>query len=250
MVKHIRSMGVAAIVGLCGLTTATTHGAVVLSFNNDTVTNPFNRNNFNATTSVSGPVTDATPYAGTGPTSATVTFANPVTARTVTNPGSIAATVSGTGTASVFNRENGGFGVLGGDGATTGRFNSSEAFTITSTKAFKITTVTMQEVSGDEYLNFSFTSGGNPISTTVAIPTSGYGAVIGGVFATTPVDANTTLTITNASTTGSSLVGRLRFSTATLSLSAVEAPAVPEPATMSLLGVAALGLLARRRRQM
>jgi hypothetical protein len=231
---------VLSITAAIGASVATANAAVVLTFNNATVDNPFNRNQFGAGTSgvasVSGSITDPSPINGDAAASATLTFANPVTGRTVTNGGTLSATASGSGTTSFFMAESGGFGV--GD-STTGRFNTGEAFTLTSTQAFKINSISFAEYSGDEYLNFSFLSGGNPVSTTVFVNASAF-ADVSTVFATTPVDANAPLRITNVSGTGASLGGRLRFTGASVSL------VVPEPTTLGLVGL--LGLAAKRRR--
>jgi hypothetical protein len=128
----------------------------------------------------------------------TMTFANPKTGVNVTTPA--APDFSGAAN-SYFGFEGTGFGV---GNSTTGRFDRGESFTLTATHAFVIQQIKFRELSGDEVLHIQWTQGGAAQQQLFNITT--YPQVFTGVHA----DANTPVTITNASPTSSPLTGRLR----------------------------------------
>lgn len=209
--------------------------AVIVSFDNDTASNPFRRSVVNLATSVSGSVTDPAFNAGAG-AAFNLTLASPLTGVNVTTPSAPSFTGSA---ASSFGAESTGMGV-GNSGL--GRFDRGESFTLTAAHAVSLDSFLFHEWTGDETLSILWTQGGvaqiGVFSTAAGTgtPPSLVTVTIAGVKA----DADTPITIINSSPTTANNTGRLRFRNVTFTA------VVPEPG--SLAALALVGLIGRRRR--
>lgn len=209
--------------------------AALASFDNNSASNPFASSNFARTTSVSGTISDPDFNGGTD---ITLTFFNPVTGVGITNPANPDFSIA---TASVFNSEGSGFGVADAT-INVGRFERSEAFTMTTDTAIVLGSLLFHEWNGDEVLNIQWTQDGVPHSDVFEMVMAGGTAPWGVVVNISGVqaDANSQIIFTNVSPSTANASGRLRFRNISVS-------AVPEPTSLGLVMLAGVALLRRRR---
>lgn len=208
-------------------------GAVTVSFDNNTASNPFRTSVSNNSTSFGGAVTDP---AYNGGAATTLTFANPRTGVGITTPTS---PNFATATTSFFGAESTGFGV---GNASLGRFERGEAFTLTTTHALNLDSFVFHEWHGDEDLHLSWTEGGVAQSAVFDM-TGETGSILSNatvLLSGVTADANSSIVMTNVSPSTANSSGRLRIRKMTVSL-------VPEPASVSLLAAGALLVLRGRR---
>jgi lysophospholipase L1-like esterase len=149
-----------------------------------------------------------------------ISFSDPYTGVDVTNP---ELPDFSTATTSQFGIEGTGFGI--GDNEL-GRFDSGESFTIEATEAFDLQSIRWAEYSGDESIQLSWTSGGIPMSSTVAMSTGDFYTTtsLAGIYP----DADTPLIITNVSDSSAHANGRLRVNQIELAFQNSESGATSE----------------------
>ncbi|GIW77775.1 MAG: hypothetical protein KatS3mg104_2838 [Phycisphaerae bacterium] len=211
-------------------------GAVIVSFDNNTTTNPFRSSSVNLATSVSGSLTDSAFNAGAGVTFNLV-LDNPKIGVNVNLPSAPDFSLA---TNSFFGAENTGMGV---GNANLGRFERGESFTLTATQDIRIESFLFHEWNGDESLYVSWTRNGIGQSGVFSMA-SGSGTVPSLVTVSVSgieVDAYTSVLVVNVSPTTANSSGRLRFRNVTLT-------AVPEPMAVGLCSVVGSYYCLRRRR--
>ncbi|WP_269539018.1 glycoside hydrolase family 5 protein [Cerasicoccus fimbriatus] len=132
-----------------------------------------------------------------------VSFYDPVTGADISDP---QAPDFSSASSSTFGVEGTGFGV-GNSG--TGRFDRGESFILEADESFELQSIRWVEYSGDESVHFAWQSNGVPMSTVIDLPAGSFytETELSGIFP----DANTPLEITNVSSSGAYLNGRLRI---------------------------------------